>query len=116
MLATGGDDQKVNLWKLGSSACLLVRRTARARPCPAGRDSRSQSLSGHRSGVTSVCFDAGEETIVAGSAGGSIKVFDLSAAQGARARAPRARARSLTRRDRPAMQPRARCAGIALRA
>ena len=50
-----------------------------------------QSLAGHQSGVECVAFDAAEEAVVAGAAGGTLKMFDIAAAKGARARTPRLR-------------------------
>jgi katanin p80 WD40 repeat-containing subunit B1 len=48
-------------------------------------------LAGHQSGVECVAFDAAEEAVVAGAAGGTLKMFDIAAAKGARARTPRLR-------------------------
>ena len=47
-----------------------------------------QSLAGHQSGVECVAFDATEEAVVAGAAGGTLKMFDIAAAKGARAAMP----------------------------
>lgn len=58
VLATGGDDSLVNVWRVGRPAALL-------------------SLAGHSSGVSAVDFDHKEDIIASGSEGGSIKVFDL---------------------------------------
>lgn len=41
-----------------------------------------QSLSGHTSAVSSVAFDAGEEFVIAGSEGGTVKMWDLEAKKG----------------------------------
>jgi len=42
-----------------------------------------QSLTGHQSPVECVTFDAAEENVVAGSASGTIKLWDLEEAKGA---------------------------------
>lgn len=55
-------------------ACGLLSRAAR----------RAQSLAGHQSAVECVAFDAAEEAVVAGAAGGTLKMFDLAAGKGAR--------------------------------
>lgn len=60
VLATGGEDKKVNVWAIGKQNAVM-------------------SLAGHTSAVESVAFDAGEEIIVAGSAGGTVKMWDLEA-------------------------------------
>ena len=52
-----------------------------------------QSLAGHQSGVECVAFDATEEAVVAGAAGGTLKMFDIAAAKGARAHAAAVRCR-----------------------
>ncbi|KAI5743083.1 hypothetical protein M8J77_014342 [Diaphorina citri] len=59
VLATGGDDKKVNLWALGKSNCIM-------------------SLSGHSTPVESVQFGNGEETLSAGCQSGSIKIWNLA--------------------------------------
>lgn len=41
-----------------------------------------QSLAGHQSPVECVAFDNGEEAIVAGATGGTIKLWDLEQAKG----------------------------------
>jgi katanin p80 WD40 repeat-containing subunit B1 len=58
VLATGGDDRKVNVWALGKPNALL-------------------SLSGHTTAVSSVCFDVQEEVVVGGATSGTIKLWDL---------------------------------------
>ena len=58
MLATGGDDRRVNLWSLGKPNNVL-------------------SISGITSPVQSVAFNSSENWIGAGSKSGVIKVFDL---------------------------------------
>lgn len=55
LIATGGDDCVVNVWKAGES---IARR----------------SLSGHSKPVTSVIFSTSEEFIIAGSQSGAIRV------------------------------------------
>jgi WD40 repeat protein len=45
---------------------------------------RCKSLTGHQSAVECVTFDAAEEVVVAGAAGGTLKMWDLAAAKGAR--------------------------------
>ena len=47
-----------------------------------------QSLSGHQSPVECVTFDNAEEVVVAGAAGGTIKLWDLEEAKGAHACIP----------------------------
>uniref|UniRef100_A0A8D8Y6B5 Katanin p80 WD40 repeat-containing subunit B1 n=2 Tax=Cacopsylla melanoneura TaxID=428564 RepID=A0A8D8Y6B5_9HEMI len=59
VLATGGDDKKVNLWALGKSNCIM-------------------SLSGHSTPVESVQFGNGEETLSAGCQSGAIKIWNLA--------------------------------------
>eukprot|EP00906_Rhabdomonas_costata_P001586 RCo002605 len=59
LIATGGQDRKVNVWKLG---------------CP----NIVSQLHGHTSIIESVTFDSEEELVVSGSAGGTIKVWDLN--------------------------------------
>lgn len=54
-----GDDQKVNIWRLGKTQPLL-------------------NLCGHNTEVDSCIFDVDEKLVAAGSRGGSIKVWDLS--------------------------------------
>ena len=45
---------------------------------------RMQSLSGHTSAVECVTFDSNEQTVIAGSAGGTLKLWDLEQAKVAR--------------------------------
>jgi WD40 repeat protein len=59
VLATGGEDRLVNVWRVENSANIL-------------------SLSGQSSAITSLAFDAAEAMLASGSQGGSVKVFDLS--------------------------------------
>ena len=58
VLVTGGQDKRVNLWRVGRSGNIL-------------------SMAGHQSSVESVRFDNKEQSVAAGSQGGSIKLFDL---------------------------------------
>lgn len=44
----------------------------------------TQSLSGHTSAVECVSFDSNEQTVIAGSAGGTLKLWDLEQAKVAR--------------------------------
>eukprot|EP00953_Heterococcus_sp_UTEX-ZZ885_P032743 17082-Heterococcus_DN1.PRE.2 len=60
VLATGGDDKRVNVWKLG-------------------RASHIWSLTGNSTAIESVCFDPCEELLFSGSSGGAVKLYDLSA-------------------------------------
>ncbi|XP_075393366.1 katanin p80 WD40 repeat-containing subunit B1 isoform X1 [Tenrec ecaudatus] len=62
LLATGGDDCRVNLWSISKPNCIM-------------------SLTGHTSPVESVRLNTPEELIVAGSQSGSIRVWDLEAAK-----------------------------------
>lgn len=63
MLATGGEDKKVNLWRIGQPQVV-------------------KSLSGLQSPVECVTFDAGEDAIAAGGANGTVKVWDLESGKG----------------------------------
>jgi len=65
IMATGGDDKKVNLWAIGKPNALA-------------------SISGHQSAVECVALDANEQTVVAGSAGGTIKMWDVERSNVAR--------------------------------
>ena len=58
LMATGGDDKKVNIWSIGKPNCVA-------------------SITGHQSAVECVALDAHEQTVVAGSAGGTVKMWDL---------------------------------------
>jgi WD40 repeat protein len=58
VLVTGGMDKLVNVWRLGKPSPLMT-------------------LAGHSTPVTSVAFDLLEESVAAGSQGGSVKVFAL---------------------------------------
>uniref|UniRef100_A0A8C5QRU4 Katanin p80 WD40 repeat-containing subunit B1 n=1 Tax=Leptobrachium leishanense TaxID=445787 RepID=A0A8C5QRU4_9ANUR len=65
LLATGGEDCRVNLWSVNKPNCIM-------------------SLTGHTTPVESVCFNMSEEMIVAGSQSGSLRVWDLEAAKSIR--------------------------------
>ncbi|XP_047739783.1 katanin p80 WD40 repeat-containing subunit B1 isoform X2 [Hyalella azteca] len=60
VLATGGDDKKVNLWAVGKPNCIL-------------------SLSGHTTSIECVRFGGSEELVCAGSQSGALKIWDLEA-------------------------------------
>ncbi|XP_034016205.1 katanin p80 WD40 repeat-containing subunit B1 [Thalassophryne amazonica] len=62
LLATGGDDCRVNIWAVSKANCIM-------------------SLTGHKSSVECVQLNHSEEQVVAGSQSGSIRVWDLEAAK-----------------------------------
>uniref|UniRef100_A0A670YC55 Katanin p80 WD40 repeat-containing subunit B1 n=1 Tax=Pseudonaja textilis TaxID=8673 RepID=A0A670YC55_PSETE len=62
LLATGGDDCRVNIWSVNKPNCIM-------------------SLTGHTTPVESVKINTNEELIVAGSQSGSIRIWDLEAAK-----------------------------------
>ncbi|XP_021263708.1 katanin p80 WD40 repeat-containing subunit B1 isoform X2 [Numida meleagris] len=62
LLATGGDDCRVNVWSVNKPNCVM-------------------SLTGHTTPIESLQINAKEELIVAGSQSGSIRVWDLEAAK-----------------------------------
>uniref|UniRef100_A0A8C0J8H5 Katanin p80 WD40 repeat-containing subunit B1 n=1 Tax=Chelonoidis abingdonii TaxID=106734 RepID=A0A8C0J8H5_CHEAB len=62
LLATGGEDCRVNIWSVNKPNCII-------------------SLTGHTTPVESVRINTNEELIVAGSQSGSIRVWDLEAAK-----------------------------------
>nr|XP_033797615.1 katanin p80 WD40 repeat-containing subunit B1 isoform X2 [Geotrypetes seraphini] len=62
LLATGGDDCRVNLWSVNKPNCVM-------------------SLTGHTTPIESVRFNASEDLIVAGSQSGSLRVWDMEAAK-----------------------------------
>ncbi|KAG8437292.1 hypothetical protein GDO86_008120 [Hymenochirus boettgeri] len=62
LVATGGEDCRVNLWSVNKPNCIM-------------------SLTGHTSPVESVRFNASEELVVAGSQSGSLRIWDLEAAK-----------------------------------
>jgi katanin p80 WD40 repeat-containing subunit B1 len=65
VMVTGGEDKKVNVWAIGRPNAIL-------------------SLTGHTSSVECVTFDSNESTVIAGSAGGTLKLWDLEQAKVAR--------------------------------
>lgn len=65
VLATGGEDAKVNIWRVGSAANIY-------------------SLGSNKSPIQSLCFDSEEHCVVSGAMNGSIKVFDLNVGKLAR--------------------------------
>ncbi|XP_042336715.1 katanin p80 WD40 repeat-containing subunit B1 [Sceloporus undulatus] len=62
LMATGGDDCRVNIWSVNKPNCIM-------------------SLTGHTTPVESVKINTNEELIVAGSQSGSIRIWDLEAAK-----------------------------------
>lgn len=62
LLATGGEDCRVNIWAVSKANCIM-------------------SLTGSKNPVECVQFNASEEQVVAGSQSGSIRVWDLEAAK-----------------------------------
>ncbi|CAJ1367748.1 unnamed protein product [Effrenium voratum] len=58
VLATGGDDKRVNIWKVGKPNAII-------------------SLTGHTSAVECLVFDKQEEVLVVGCAGGSMQCWNL---------------------------------------
>jgi katanin p80 WD40 repeat-containing subunit B1 len=62
-MATGGQDNQVNVWAIGKTTALL-------------------NLTGHSSPIESVAIDWHEELLVAGSSSGAIKLWDLQHAKG----------------------------------
>jgi katanin p80 WD40 repeat-containing subunit B1 len=59
VLATGGEDFKTNVWRIGNAANIWM-------------------LGCNKSPIECVCFDADEQCLVTGAMNGSIKVFDLN--------------------------------------
>ena len=87
VMVTGGDDKKVNVWAVGKANAIMVSAalcTAHLTCSPTIAFSRLQSLSGHTSAVECVSFDSNEQTVIAGSAGGTLKLWDLEQAKVAR--------------------------------
>ena len=64
-MVTGGEDKRVNLFAVGKPTAIL-------------------SMAGHQSAVECVTFDANEEVVVAGAAGGTLKLWDLEQAKAVR--------------------------------
>lgn len=62
LLATGGDDCRVNIWTVSKANCIM-------------------SLTGPKNPVECVQFNASEEQVVAGSQSGSVLIWDLQAAK-----------------------------------
>uniref|UniRef100_A0A8C8LXC8 Katanin p80 WD40 repeat-containing subunit B1 n=1 Tax=Oncorhynchus tshawytscha TaxID=74940 RepID=A0A8C8LXC8_ONCTS len=62
LLATGGEDCRVNIWAVSKPNCIM-------------------SLTGHNNPVECVKFNNSEEQVVAGSQSGSLRVWDLEAAK-----------------------------------
>mmetsp|Transcript_1363 Transcript_1363/g.3962 ORF Transcript_1363/g.3962 Transcript_1363/m.3962 type:complete len:618 (-) Transcript_1363:75-1928(-) len=58
VLATGGEDRRVNIWKVGKPNAMM-------------------SLTGHNSTVECLVFDKQEEVLVVGCSGGSMQVWNL---------------------------------------
>lgn len=59
VLATGGEDCKVNIWDVKTAGNI-------------------RSLGSNKAGVESLCFDPDDTIVVSGSASGALKVFDLN--------------------------------------
>ncbi|NWH77594.1 KTNB1 protein, partial [Piaya cayana] len=62
LLATGGDDCRVNIWSVNKPNCIM-------------------SLTGHTKPIESLQINVNEELVVAGSQSGSIRIWDLEAAK-----------------------------------
>ncbi|KFW06819.1 Katanin p80 WD40 repeat-containing subunit B1, partial [Eurypyga helias] len=62
LLATGGDDCRVNIWSVNKTNCIM-------------------SLTGHTTPIESLQINTNEELIIAGSQSGSIGIWDLEAAK-----------------------------------
>ncbi|NXX99481.1 KTNB1 protein, partial [Centropus bengalensis] len=62
LLATGGDDCRVNIWSVNKPSCIM-------------------SLKGHTTPIRSLQINVNEELLVSGSQSGSIRVWDLEAAK-----------------------------------
>eukprot|EP00633_Aureoumbra_lagunensis_P001281 CAMPEP_0197285724 /NCGR_PEP_ID=MMETSP0890-20130614/1090_1 /TAXON_ID=44058 ORGANISM="Aureoumbra lagunensis, Strain CCMP1510" /NCGR_SAMPLE_ID=MMETSP0890 /ASSEMBLY_ACC=CAM_ASM_000533 /LENGTH=632 /DNA_ID=CAMNT_0042753519 /DNA_START=26 /DNA_END=1924 /DNA_ORIENTATION=+ len=64
ILASGGEDKRVNIWKLRGSD-------------DEGGATTLCSLGGHLSAVSCLCFDEEERELVSGGGGGTVRVYDL---------------------------------------
>uniref|UniRef100_A0A8C5EA07 Katanin p80 WD40 repeat-containing subunit B1 n=1 Tax=Gouania willdenowi TaxID=441366 RepID=A0A8C5EA07_GOUWI len=62
LLATGGDDCKINLWSVSNAKCIM-------------------SLSGHKSPVECIQFKESDEQLASGSQSGTLQVWDVEAAK-----------------------------------
>ncbi|XP_042143033.1 katanin p80 WD40 repeat-containing subunit B1 isoform X5 [Ixodes scapularis] len=62
VMVTGGEDNKVNLWAIGKTNCIM-------------------SLTGHTTAVECVKFCPAEEMVCAGSMSGAVKIWNLEAAK-----------------------------------
>jgi WD40 repeat protein len=58
VVATGGADKRVNVWKVGRASSIW-------------------SLAGNSSAIEAVCFGPIEEHLASGSSGGAVKLYDL---------------------------------------
>ncbi|GMH62317.1 hypothetical protein TL16_g12609 [Triparma laevis f. inornata] len=67
VFATGGDDKKVNLWRVGRADSGPVT-----------------TMSGNASPVVSLCFSPTSEQLLSASEGGSLKIFDIAEGRVAR--------------------------------
>lgn len=65
VLATGGEDCKVNIWRVGNVSNIWT-------------------LSQNKSPIECLCFDSEEQCVVSGTSNGSLKVFDLNVGKLAR--------------------------------
>jgi hypothetical protein len=63
IIATGGADAKVNIWRVGSRTNIFSLSSKRASP------------------IESLCFDSDEMCVISGASGGSVNVYDLSVGQ-----------------------------------